>query len=267
VNHDFAGKVVLVSGGSRGIGRAAAQAFAHRGASVAIAGRTAANVTRTALELDEIACHACAGGGILGVTCDLMEAAGVEAFVERSVERFGGVDVLVNNVGASGYGPLLEVTDEMLVSAWRVKLLAAIRLTRAVVPIMETRGGGSIVNLSGGSGREPQSDGIVAGTTNAGVRAFTKAVAADLARRGIGINSICPGLVRTDRHLARARARAEATGTPVAAVLAEWDAQVPTGRVTDPDEVADLILFLAARRIPNLVGAEIVLDGGTSRAL
>lgn len=267
MDYQFAGKVVMVSGGSRGIGRATAHAFAHAGASVAFAGRTAANVQRTAFELEEIACHACAGGGILGVTCDLTEAQGVDQFVAESVARYGGVEVLVNNVGGSDYAPLLQVTDEMLLSGWRIKLLAAIRLTRALVPIMEARGGGAIVNISGGAGREPQPDGLVAATTNAGVRAFTKDVASDLAGRGISINSICPGLVRTDRHFERARAQAQATDTPLEEVLAQWDAAVPTGRITEPEEVAELALFLASRRVFNLTGAEIVLDGGSSRAL
>jgi NAD(P)-dependent dehydrogenase (short-subunit alcohol dehydrogenase family) len=267
LDYEFQGKIVVISGGSRGIGRATARAFAQAGASVAFAGRTQVNVREALAEIEEIACHACAGGGALGVACDLAEADGVDQFVQQTVTRFGGVDVLVNNVGGSAYAPLLQMTDDMLLAAWRLKLLAAIRLTRAIVPIMEARGGGAIVNLSGGAGREPQPDGIVAGTTNAAVRAFTKAVSTDLARRRISINSVCPFPVRTDRHYERARAQADATGTPVEEILAQWDAAVPTGRVTEPEEVAELILFLASRRVPNLIGADIVLDGGQSRAL
>ena len=261
---DFRGKVVMISGGSRGIGRATARAFARAGASVAIAARTADDVARTVAELHDLAAQAGAGGRAVGVAVDLAERAGVDQFVEQALATFGGVDVLVNNAGAAQSAPFLELTDEQLLSAWTLKLLGAIRLTRALVPVMEQRGGGAIVNIGGMAGREPAPDAVAVGTTNAAMRAFTKAISHDLARRGIRINLIMPGPVRTDRFARRVQEQAAARGLPIDAVLAEQQAEIPIGRFTEPEEVAELALLLASGRLPTLTGAEIVLDGGRS---
>jgi NAD(P)-dependent dehydrogenase (short-subunit alcohol dehydrogenase family) len=267
LDYDFARKVAAISGGSRGIGLATARRLAECGASIAFAGRHPHTVDAAVAELTEIAARAGVGGAVLGAAVDLMTVEGVQAFVARTVERFGGVDILVNSVGDSSYGPFLEMTDEMVVSSWTVKVLTAVRLTRALVPIMERRGGGAIVNISGGAGREPQPGGIPAALANAGIRVFSKGGAADLARRGIAVNSISPGLVATDRHVERARAAAAAQGESVETILREWDIATPTGRVSTPEEVAELVIFLASRRVYNLTGAEIVLDGGAGRAV
>ncbi len=267
MDYDFSGKIAVISGGSRGIGFTAARRFAAAGASVAFAGRRETSVAAAVGGLDPLAAKTGAGGAILGVAVDLSDGAGVDEFVARTIDRFGGVDVLVNSVGDSSYGSFLDVTDEMVVSSWTIKVLTAVRLTRALVPAMERRGGGAIVNVSGGAGREPQPAGIPAALANAGIRVFSKGGAADLARRGIAVNSISPGLVNTDRHTDRARQAAERRGVPIEEVLRELDAATPTGHVTTPEEVAELVLFLASRRVYNLTGAEIVLDGGAGHAV
>jgi NAD(P)-dependent dehydrogenase (short-subunit alcohol dehydrogenase family) len=267
VDYDFSGKVVVISGGSRGIGFAAATRFVAAGGSVAFAGRREETVAAATEKLQRIVAGTGAKGGVLGIATDLTTQQGVAALVDAALERFGGVDVLVNSVGDSSYSAFLDVTDEMVVSSWTIKVLTAVRLTRALVPSMEARGGGAIVNVSGGAGREPQPAGIPAALANAGIRVFSKGGAADLARRGIAVNSISPGLVSTDRHLDRARLAAQQRGVSIEEILREVDAATPTGRVTTPDEVAELILFLASRRVFNLTGAEIVLDGGAGHAV
>jgi 3-oxoacyl-[acyl-carrier protein] reductase len=267
MHYEFAGKTALVSGGSRGIGRAIARGLVEGAASVAFAGRTRPNVDRAVDELTELAARAGADAGVLGIAVDLVEAAGVQRLVDATLERFGGVDILINNVGASGYGLFLDLDDEAFVSAWTLKALNAIRLTRALVPSMEARGGGAIVNIGGTAGREPTADGIPAALANTSIRAFTKGAAADLAPRGIAINSIAPWWVTTDRHLERAERQSELRGEPVEAILRRIDATVPTGHTTTVEDVAELALFLASRRVHNLTGVEIVLDGGVTRAL
>lgn len=265
-DYDFRGRVVMVSGGSRGIGRATARAFAESGASLAIASSDPANVRRATDELQALS-EQVGGGGVLGVAADLSRAEEVQRFVEATLARFGGVDVLVNNVGAARVAPFLELTDDLLLSAWSLKLLCAIRLTRALVPVMERRGGGSVINIGGTSSLEPSSDNIAVATTNAGLRAFTKGVAADLARRGIRVNILTLGKVRTERLLQQAEREARSRGLTLQQVLERQVRDTPTGRVTEPEEVAEMVLFLASARARNLVGAEIVLDGGATRAL
>jgi 3-oxoacyl-[acyl-carrier protein] reductase len=173
----------------------------------------------------------------------------------------------VNSAGNSPYAEFLTITDDQAVGAWTLKTMTAVRLTRLLAPIMEARGGGAIVNMGGGSGREPTATSLPASLANAGMRVFTKSGAAELARRGIAINSISPGYVHTDRHVNRARAAAQQRGISIEEVLREWAAVIPTGRTTSAEETAELILFLASRRVPNLVGAEIVLDGGEGRTV
>jgi NAD(P)-dependent dehydrogenase (short-subunit alcohol dehydrogenase family) len=132
---------------------------------------------------------------------------------------------------------------------------------------MESRGGGAIVNIAGTAGHEPTADGIPAALANTSVRAFTKGAAADLARRGIAINSIAPWWVTTDRHRERAERQSEAGGEAVDDILRRIDDGVPTGHTPTAEEVAELALFLASRRVHSLTGVEIVLDGGVTRGL
>ena len=266
MDHDLRNKVAAISGGSRGIGLATARRLAECGASIAFAARHSDNVARTEKELAAIAART-EGAGVLGVAVDLTSAEGLESFVQQTTARFGGADILVNSVGDSAYGPFLDLTDEMVVSSWTTKALTALRLTRAFAPLMEQRGGGAIVNIGGGAGREPQYGGIPAALANASTRVLAKGIAAELARRGIAVNSISPGFVSTDRHRERAELAARARGVSAETILAEWDAATPTGRVTTPEEVAELVLFLVSRRVYNLTGAEIVLDGGMGRAV
>jgi 3-oxoacyl-[acyl-carrier protein] reductase len=192
--------------------------------------------------------------------------AGIEQLVRETLDVFGGADVLLNNVGGSPMVPFLDLTDQQIWDAWNLKLLGAIRLTQALVPVMEKRGGGSVINIGGGGGHDMAPELLLAATTINVVRAFTKAVAPDLAQRGIAVNVITPGPTRTDRHFNRARMMAESRETSVDTILHELDRAVPTGHVTEPEEVAQLVLFLASRHVHNLTGAEITLDGGASRA-
>jgi 3-oxoacyl-[acyl-carrier protein] reductase len=267
VEYQFKGKVIVISGGSRGIGLAAGRRFVQAGASVALAGLHSDTVAAAVAELEELVRQTGSEAGVLGVAVDLTDASGVQELVDRTLERFGGVDILVNSAGNSAYAEFLDVTDELAVAAWTLKTLTAVRLTRALVPVIEARGGGAIVNLGGGSGREPTSTSLPASLANAGIRVFTKSGAAELARRGIAINSISPGYVHTDRHLNRARLASQQRGVPMEEILREWDAAIPTGHTTTAEETAELILFLASRRVYNLVGAEIVLDGGAGHAV
>jgi 3-oxoacyl-[acyl-carrier protein] reductase len=254
-------KVVLISGGGRGIGRAIALRFGRAGARVVIGARSEPEVSRTASDI------VAAGGAALAVPCDLASATGCSILVDRAISWGSRIDVLVNNVGSAPSGDIFSLSDEQLIGSWQLKLLSAIRLIRAVVPTMVAAGGGSVVNIIGASGREPSYDSLAIATTNAGLRAMARVLAAELVRQGIVLNSISPGPVATARFVALNEQKAEARGLDVAAIQHEVESSIPTGRVTTPEEVADLTFMLASGSIPNLVGAEIVIDGGQSRCL
>jgi NAD(P)-dependent dehydrogenase (short-subunit alcohol dehydrogenase family) len=252
---ELAGKLAVISGGSRGIGRAIAERFVAEGARVVIGARDQASLDEAVGALNS------RGEVCRGVRADLATAEGVNALVEVAT-GWGGIDILVNNVGGAPIGNFLTLTDEQFLGAWSLKLLAGIRLTRAAVPQMTERGGGSIINIIGVGGREPNAEATTIGTTNAAIRALTKGLSRDLAGKGIRINAITPGRVRTERNVTLTQQAADARGVPFEVIQGEGLASIPMKRLVEPSEVAEVALLLAGPRVPSLTGAEIVIDGG-----
>lgn len=255
---DLAGKVAVISGASRGIGRAIADRLAAAGAKVVIAARNQESLDSAIHDLNT---H---GEVAVGVRADMASAEGTKALFERAIDWAGGVDILVNNVGGAPAGKFLDLTDEQLIGSWSLKLLAAIRLTRLAIPSMTQRGGGAIINIIGLGGREPKPGMVAVATTNAAIRAFTKALSSELATQGITINAISPARVRTERAVELSRQTAVSRGVAIEVVEAEALKAIPTGRLIEPAEVAEVAYLLASGRVPSLTGAEIVVDGGTS---
>lgn len=251
------GKVAVVTGGSRGIGRAIALRFASEGAKVVIGARTVDSLRQTLEELRA------AGGEARAVEADLASAEGT-ARLAAEANQLGGIDILVNNVGRAPGGTVSSLTDEQFLEALTLKFLAGIRLSRAAIPHMVERRWGAIVNITGLGGREPGPESAAIGATNAAIRAVTKSLARELAAKGIRVNAIAPGNVRTERAVDLARQAAEARGVPIETVEAEALVQAPSGRYVEPAEVAEVALFLATDRAASLTGAEIVVDGGRS---
>ncbi len=255
---ELAGKVAVISGGSRGIGRAIADRLVAAGAKVVISARNQESLDSAVQALNE------GGEQAVGVQGDMATAEATAALFQKAAEWGGGVDILVNNVGGAPAGKFLELTDEQLQGAWSLKLLAAIRLARLAIPSMTSRGGGAIINIIGLGGREPKPGMVAVATTNAAIRAFTKALSSELAPQGITINAISPARVRTERAVELSKQTAASRGVAVEVVEAEALKAIPTGRLIEPKEVAEVAFLLASGRVPSLTGAEIVVDGGTS---
>ncbi|HKV88109.1 MAG TPA: SDR family oxidoreductase [Candidatus Dormibacteraeota bacterium] len=251
----LAGKLAVVSGGSRGIGRAIATRFVQEGARVVIGARSAEPLRAAMAELNR------SGEFCRGVGGDLSKAEAVEALAAAAAE-WGGIDVLVNNVGGAPAGSFLKLTDEQFLASWSLKFLAGVRLSRAAIPHMTERGAGSIINITGAGGREPGPEAAVIASTNAAIRAVTKSLSREMAPRGIRVNAICPGNVRTERAVELARQTAASRGVTPEVVEAEGLRTTPTGRMVEPSEIAEIALMLAAGDVPSLTGAEIVVDGG-----
>jgi NAD(P)-dependent dehydrogenase (short-subunit alcohol dehydrogenase family) len=221
-------------------------------------------VEQTTNELNDLAKEAGKGGSCIGVVADMREGSGVQKLIDQTLDRFGGVDCLLNNVGGSKSGPFLEITDDEYIASWSLRLLAAIRLTRALTPIMAARGGGAIVNIGGMDSRAER---ILAATTSGATRAFTKAIAPYLAERGISINILSLGVVRSGRTtVVEAQPLAESEGMELNDAMESIRANMPTGHIARPEEIAELILFLASQRVYNLTGNEIIVDGAASLA-
>ncbi len=252
----LAGKVALVSGSSRGIGRGIALGFAAEGARVVL-------TSRGGPDLDSAIALARAHGGndsAIGVACDLTTAAGVERAVAAATSAFDGIDVLVNNLGGSGARSFDDVDEADLQAVLERNLWPAFRLSRAVVPSMRQRGGGAVVHIASIWGREA-GGGASYNVAKAAEISLGKAMARDLARDGIRVNTVAPGSVLFPGGGWDRRRKADPDG--IAAFVAR---EIPSGRFGAPEEIADVVVFLASPRARWVTGACIPVDGGQSRA-
>jgi 3-oxoacyl-[acyl-carrier protein] reductase len=253
------GRIVLVTAASAGIGLATARAFAREGARLALCARNA-----TALEAVAAQIRAQYGTDVLAVTCDVSDAEQIEAMVAKVIAQYGTVHVLINNAGGPPPGTSGKVTDADWQTAFDLTLMSAVRTTRAVLPLMQRQRWGRVVMISSYSAKQPIPDILLSNSLRLGVAGWAKTLATEVARDNVLINTVGPGWTRTDRVTQMLESRA--TGSARQATAADAEAQVvrnvPLGRLGEPDEVADVIVFLASERASFVTGTFIPVDGG-----
>jgi 3-oxoacyl-[acyl-carrier protein] reductase len=241
---DFAGRVAIVTGASRGLGRAAAARLHERGAAVAVHVRDLARAEALAREL---------GDRALAIGEDLEAAGAAEAIVGRTVERFGRVDILVNNAALPLTTRFEQITAEEWRRAFEVNLTVPFLLIQAAVPHMKAQGYGRVVNVSSTAGRQVSTLGGAHYTASkTGLLGLTRAAAKELGRYGITVNAVCPGMI--DTELTRETASSER--------LAELARGFPVPRLGTSREVADLICFAASEAAGYITGAAFDINGG-----
>ena len=242
----LSGKRVVVMGGSRGIGRAIALGFAQEGAAVAICARGAGALEATRAEI------AALGVTAFAAPCDLAEAAQIARFIPEAAAALGGLDVLVNN--ASGFG---STDDEAGWSAaFHIDMMATVRASQAALPFLERSGAGAIVNVSSISALRASARSAPYGAMKAAIDHYTGSQAKMYAARGIRVNAVAPGSIEFPGGMWEKR-RLE--GAPL---YEEIRRQIPSGRLGEPEAVADVVLFLASRRARWVTGQSVVVDGG-----
>jgi dehydrogenase/reductase SDR family member 4 len=249
VSINLSGRVALVTGGGRGIGKAIARRLAEAGARVVIASRKLENLEATAAEF------AALPGRVVPIACHVGRLDQLGNLVRETEARVGPIDILVNNSATNiGQGPALDVTDEMLDKMVEINVKSALRLIRLTVPGMIARKtGGSIINIASISGLQPQPGGLLYSFTKAGLIMMTRSWAREFGRHNIRVNAIAPGLIQTDfsEYFWKDEAYRK-----------ELEATQPIPRIGQPDEIAGAALYLASSDSTFLTGQVIVIDGG-----
>jgi 3-oxoacyl-[acyl-carrier protein] reductase/bacilysin biosynthesis oxidoreductase BacG len=253
------GKTAIVTGGSTGIGLATARALYREGVNVAIVARNRDRLAAAAAALQELPNQ---GNQVLAIAADVSQAESIATIVTKTSTTFGQIEILINNAGSARAGSFFDLSDEAFIDAWNLKLLGYIRLVKAVVRDQIPRKDGRIVNIIGGAGRTPRPNFLPGGTTNAALLNFTRGIAAELAQHRIRINAISPGLTATERANQIAEQTAQSRGVSVEQVKAESLRAIPLGRLVQPDEIANLVLFLVSDLAASITGTEILVDGG-----
>jgi len=254
-------KVALVTGGSRGIGRAVALMLAEQGMHVVICGRTEISLEETAADI-----RAC-GVQAWAFQADVSRFEDIESLVDQTAGAAKRIDVLVNNAVSSTSAPFDELTDDLFRYHIDVKLMAYIRIARLVLPHMKKQGAGRVVNIGGMTARIVAPLRITNGVVNAGVANFTKQFAGYAARHNVTVNCVHPGYTATERVMQVFEREAQESNTDIDTVIAKRTRDIPLGKLIRPEDIASAVLFFCSPMARTVTGQCIAVDGGSGEAV
>ena len=263
-------KVAIITGGSDGIGKAAALSMAKEGANVVIVARRQQVLDQAVQEI-----KTATEGSVVPLALDITTEGASQKMVKTALDNFGRVDIVVNNAGSSMAKPFEDVSDEDWESDFELKVWAAVRLMQNAIIEMRKVGGGRIINVTNLAGRTPGLSSMPTSISRAAGIAITKGLSKDLAKDNILVTTVCIGLVKSGQHQRRYEARLEKEPNlsleefydELAHGGAVYRSPVPLGRVAEPEEAGDVIAFLASARASYLTGIAVNLDGGMSAVL
>lgn len=256
------GKISIVTGGSKGIGRTTALALAREGSDVAICARGVEDLEDAAAEIRDKT-----GRKVLAVPADMSDLADIKKLVSSTVAQLGGVDILINNAVNSVAAPFMELTDEDWLNHINVKVMGYVRCARETIPHMINRGGGRIINIGGMAARSVNSLANSNGVTNSAVSNIAKNLSDQVAKDGILVNCIHPGTTRTPRQDNVLERRARDANVSLEEAERRAVADIPIGRMVEPEDIADLVLFLVSARASAITGQTIAVEGGAGRGI
>lgn len=251
------GRTAIVVASSKGLGKAAAFALAREGTNVAICARGENELRSTAEEIRNET-----GSEVLFQATDVQHPDQIKRFVLAAADKFGRIDILVNNAGGPPPKIFMELSESDWQNAINLNLMSTIHFTRKVVPYMQKNRWGRIINITSVSVKQPLDELILSNTARAGVVGLAKSLANELAQYNILVNNVCPGMILTDRVRNISRAISERQGISPHDVICNWGRNIPLGRIGEPEELANLITFLASEKAGYITGTTIQVDGG-----
>jgi 3-oxoacyl-[acyl-carrier protein] reductase len=256
------GRVAIVTGASQGIGEAIALGLSQEGATVSICARNEKQLNQTARGI-ELA----TGGVVYAVQADLTKMDDIRRLVAGTAERFGRIDILVNNTGGPPSATFLELSEEHWQDAVDLLLMSVVTACLEVVPHMKEHEWGRIINMTSFAAKQPAERLVLSNALRAGILGLSKTLSNELAQYGILVNAVCPGWTMTKRVEELAKAQAKTIGKSVEEVVKGWESQIPLKRMAQPKEIADLVVFLASERASYITGAVFQVDGGVIKGL
>ncbi|MCE5250067.1 SDR family oxidoreductase [bacterium] len=257
MNLGIKGKTAIVCGASQGLGRACAEAFAGEGVRMVLCSRNFDRIFDTARSISETF-----GTDVVPVACDISLADSPEKLVREATTKFGGVDILINNAGGPPPGMFDELDDAAWEAAFHLTLMSAVRMIRAVLPVMIPKGWGRIINLASSAVKEPIAGLLLSNALRSAVVGMAKTLSREVADKGILINTIATGSFNTERIQSILDNRAKKQGITLEEARIQHESAIPMKRLGRPEELAALVVFLASERASYMTGTTISVDGG-----
>jgi 3-oxoacyl-[acyl-carrier protein] reductase len=258
----LAGKAALAGGASKGIGKAVALGLAREGCRVAICARNRQTLDGAAAEIREAT-----GAEVLPIVCDMAIHDDIKAAVARAAGAFGGLDIVVNNAGGPPTGTFEALDEAYWQHALAQNLLSAVRTIREALPHLRRSGAGRIINITSVAVKQPIDGLMLSNATRLGVVGMAKTLSREVAAEGITVNNICPGNIATERLISLIEERARRQGVSLEQAVSLEESRVPMGFLGEPEDVANLAVFLASARARYITGCTIQVDGGSTTAV
>lgn len=256
------GRVAIVTGSSQGIGKAIAHGLAQEGVKVTICARNEKQLRDAAEEIESLT-----KSEVLPIKADLTRSEDIKRLVGETAERFRRVDILVNNTGGPPSMTFKETSEENWQNATNLLLMSVVHACRVVIPYMQERKWGRIINMTSFAAKQPADRLVLSNALRAGILGLSKTLANELAQDGILINAVCPGWTLTRRVEELAKAQAKTSGKTPEEIIKGWESQIPLKRLAQPNEIANLVVFLASEQASYITGAVIQVDGGYTKGL
>jgi 3-oxoacyl-[acyl-carrier protein] reductase len=261
MNLNISGKVAIIGGSSKGLGKACAVALAKEGVNIVLCARHEETLQRTKTEIELL------GVEVLALSVNMASAEDNQRIIDETIRKFGRIDILVNNSGGPKPGTFREVTSDDLDDAYRSVLKYNIRMIQGCLPFMERNGWGRIVNITSITVKEPAPNMVLSNIFRSSVVSFAKTISKELVSKGITINNVSPGYFKTDRVMQLMKVRSEAEGISTNEYEQRAILDFPHKRYMDPEELGNLVCYLCSEQARSINGTTIQVDGGMLNGL